>query len=59
MVKWLILLNLSINKKDIIYDGKVKMNKGNKGVILINDKSFNNFTYVIFSPSFVKIVEAV
>ena len=23
-------INLSINKKDIIYDGKVKMTKGNK-----------------------------
>ena len=41
-------INLSINKKDIIYDGKVKMTKGNKGVIRIKNKLFNNFTYVIF-----------
>ena len=41
-------INLTINKKDIIYDGKVKMTKGNKGVIRIKNKLFNNFTYVIF-----------
>lgn len=41
-------INLTINKKDIIYDGKVKMTKGNKGVIRIRNKLFNNFTYVIF-----------
>ncbi len=41
-------INLSINKKDIIYDGKVKMNKGNKGVIRIKNKLLNNFTYAIF-----------
>ena len=41
-------INLSINKKDIIYDGKVKMTKGNKGVIRIKNKLLNNFTYAIF-----------
>ena len=41
-------INLTINKKDIIYDGKVKMTKGNKGVIRIKNKLFKNFTYVIF-----------
>lgn len=41
-------INLAINKKDIIYDGKVRMTKGNRGVIRIKNKLSNNFTYVIF-----------
>ena len=41
-------INLEINKKDILYDSKVKMTRNNQGVIRIKDKQFKNFTYVIF-----------
>ncbi len=41
-------INLEVSKKDIIYDGKVKMTKKNKGVIRIKNRLFKNFTYVIF-----------
>ena len=41
-------INLEINKRDILYDDKVKMTRNNQGVIRIKDKPFKNFTYVIF-----------
>lgn len=41
-------INLEVNKRDIIYDGKVRMTHKRQGVIRIKEKLFNNFTYVIF-----------
>lgn len=41
------MINLEINKKEIIYDGKVKK-YGKKGVIPINEKLDHEYVYVIF-----------
>ena len=41
-------INLAINKKDIIYDGKVKMTYGGQGIIRIKDNLLGKRAYVIF-----------
>ena len=41
------MINLEINKKEIIYDGKEKK-YGKKGVIPINEKLDHEYVYVIF-----------
>ena len=41
-------INLEINKKEIIYDGKVKMTYGGQGIIRFKDKMLGKRVYVIF-----------
>ena len=41
-------INLEINKKDILYDDKVKMTCNNQGAIRIRDMAIKDFTYAIF-----------
>ena len=36
-------INLTIDKNDIIYDGKVKMTYGGQGIIRIKDNVTENF----------------
>lgn len=41
-------INLEISKKEIIYDGKVKMTYGGQGIIRFKDKMLGKRVYVIF-----------
>ena len=41
-------INLTIDKNEIIYDGKVKMTYGGQGIIRFKDKMLGKRVYVIF-----------
>ena len=41
-------ITIEINRKDLIYDSKVKMTKNSQGVIRIREDLFNEHTYVVF-----------
>ena len=42
------LFSLELNKRDIIYDDKVKKTYGGQGVVRLNDKFLGQRAYVVF-----------